>query len=106
MAQVNQSFGSTSGLDSCQLVGFFQYLQRSIEGPLPVKKVATCSGMQPDGSCVINREIFLSSASILIDCDETQYTCGLIKNFLVKLKKIRSVDIYPSIMHPLSTEPQ
>ena len=107
MAQINQSFrsgGMTSGLDASQLIDFFQYLQRSIEGRLPIKKAIVCSGMQPDGSCVINKNVFLSSAGALINSNKSQYL-WLDKELLSEKDKIRSVDISPNILLPLSTEP-
>ena len=93
MAQINQSFGSggmTSGLDASQLIDFFQYPQRSIEGRLPIKKAVVCSGMQPDGSCVINKNVFLSSAGALINSNKSQYL-WLDKELLSENDKIRSV---------------
>ena len=75
MALINQSFGSggmTSGLDASQLVGFFQYLQRSVQDKLPIKKAVSCSGMQPDGSCVINKIVFLSCDGALINSERRE----------------------------------
>ena len=94
----------TSGLDASQLIEFFQYLQRSIEEQLPSKKAVVCSGMQPDGTCVINRETFLSSDGAIINSDESQYI-WLNKELLSDNEKIKSIDISPNILLPLSTEP-
>ena len=107
MAQINQSFGSggmTSGLDNTQLIEFFQHLQRTIAEPLPIKKVVIHTGMQPDGSCIINKNTFVSSDGTLMDCDNSQYT-WLDKDLISDGDKIRSVDISPNIVHPLSNEP-
>ena len=107
MAQLNQSFGSggmTSGLDTTQLIEFFQHLQRAVAEPLAIKKAVTHTGMQPDGSCIINKNTFVSSGGALMDCDNSQYT-WLDKDLISDADKIRSIDISPNVVHPLSNEP-
>lgn len=60
--------------------------------------------MQPDGSSIINKKTFVSSDGTLMDCDNSQYT-WLDKDLISDGDKIRSVDILPNIVHPLSNEP-
>ena len=106
MAQLNQSFGSggmTSGLDTTQLIDFFQHLQRAVSEPLAIKKAVMHTGMQPDGSCIMNKNTFVSSAGILLDFDDSQYT-WLDKDLINDGDKIRSIDIAPHIVHPLSND--
>ena len=106
MAQLNQSFGSggmTSGLDTTQLIDFFQHLQRAVSEPLAIKKAVMYTGMQPDGSCIMNKNTFVSSAGILLDFDDSQYT-WLDKDLINDGDKIRSIDIAPLIVHPLSND--
>jgi len=94
----------TSGLDASQLIEYFQYLQRSVEEQLPTKKAVVCSGMQPDGSCVVNMNTFLSSDGVLINSNESQYV-WLDRQLLFDNEKTKSIDISPIILLPLSTDP-
>ena len=107
MLQVNNSFGSggmTSGLEGGQLVDYFQYLQRSLETPLPVKKAILYTGIQPDGSCVINDKTFISPDGILLNAEESDYV-WLGKEIFFDSDKIKTIDIAPQIPLPLSTTP-
>ena len=104
--QLNMSFGSggmTSGLDSTQLIEYFQTLQRVCQS-LPIKKAVLYTGMQADGSCVLNEETFVSAEGTLISPEDS----GLIwlnKDLIYENDKVKSTDIAPHIIHPLSDEP-
>lgn len=108
MGQLNYSFGSggmTCGLDTTQLIDYFQHLQRSNTEPLPVKRAILFTGMQPDGSCVLNEHTFISPEGQLMDASESPYV-WLDKDFIYDSDKIKSVDIsLPQIVLPLSTNP-
>ena len=54
MSMINHSFGSggmTSALDTTQIVEFVQYLQRSHEEPLPVKKAILATRWDLGSKC-------------------------------------------------------
>ena len=108
MSQLNYSFGSggmTCGLDTSQLIEFFQHLQRSIPEPLPVKRAILYTGIQPDGSCVLNEHTFISPNGELMNPNESPYI-WLDKDFIFDSDKIKSVDISPpKIVLPLSITP-
>lgn len=106
MSQINYSFGSggmTCGLDNVQLIEYFQHLQRTTQ-PLPIKKAVLCTGMQPNGSCILNEKIFISPDGALIDPEESSYV-WLNKDFVYDSDKIKSTDISPTIPVPLSIDP-
>ena len=74
--QINYSFGSggmTCGLDNNQLVEYFQQLLRSNPEQLPVKQGVLSTGMQPDGSCILNGSTFISSEGVLINPKDSPY---------------------------------
>ena len=105
MSMINHSFGSggmTSALDTTQIVEFVQYLQRSHEEPLPVKKAILVTGRQPDGTWVLNATTFISPAGIFLSNQEMVF---LDKNIISESDKIVSADICPHITLPLSLEP-
>lgn len=107
MSQLNYSFGSggmTCGLDNVQLVEYFQHLQRTNSEPLPIKKAVLCTGMQPNGSCIVNEKLFISAEGILIDPKESPYV-WLNKDFVYDGDKIKCADISPMIPVPLSINP-
>ena len=108
MSQLNYSFGSvgmTYGLDTSQLIEFFQHLQRSIPEPLPIKRAILYTGIQPDGSCALNEHTFISPNGELMNPNESPYI-WLDKDFIFDSDKIKSVDISPpKIILPLSITP-
>ena len=77
MGQVNYMHlwfrGMTYGLDTTQLIEYFQHLQQSNTEPLPVKRAIVFTAMQPDGSCVLNEHTFISSEGELMDPSESPY---------------------------------
>ena len=107
MSQINYSFGSggmTCGLDHVQLVDYFQHLQRTTHEPLPIKKAVLCTGMQPNGCCIVNDKIFISPDGALINAEDSPYV-WLNKDFVYDGDKIKSADISPTIPIPLSINP-
>ena len=102
MSMINHSFGMTSALDNTQIVEFVQYLQRSHEEPLPVKKAILVTGRQPDGTWVLNATTFISPAGIFLANQEMVF---LDKNIISESDKIVSADTCPHITLPLSLEP-
>ena len=97
MGQLNYSFGSggmTCGLDNTQLIEYFQHLQRSMTEPLPIKRAILFTGMQPDGSYVLNEHTFISSKGELMNAGESPYI-WLDKDYIYDSDKIKSVDISP-----------
>ena len=94
----------TCGLDHIQLINYFQHLQRSTHKQLPIKKGVLCTGMQPNGSCIVNDTIFISPDGVLINPEESPYV-WLNKDFVYDGDKIKSADISPTIPVPLSGNP-
>ena len=102
--QINFSFGSggmTCGFENNQLVEYFQYLLRSNPDQLPVKQGVLSTGMQPDGSCILNANTFISSAGVLMDPKDSPYV-WVDKECIGDTEKIRTKDISPRIVTPLS----
>lgn len=107
MWQVNQSFGSggmSSSLENTHLTEYIQYLQRSHDGILPVKRAVVCTGRQTDGTWVLNADTFISPDGESISPTETNLV-WLDKDLIFENDKVRSADISPVISHPLSTNP-
>ena len=94
----------TCGLDHVQLIDYFQHLQRSTHEPLPINKAVLCTGMQPDGSCIVNDTIFISPDGVLINSEDSPYV-WLNKYFVYDGDKIKSADTSPKIPLPLSSNP-
>lgn len=107
MNQINQSFGSggmTTAFESNTLIEFVQYLQRSHEGAMPIKKGVLVPGLQEEGICVLNESTFINAEGELIDAAE----CNLVwlsRDIVHESSKVRSKDITPKILCPLSLEP-
>ena len=94
----------TSSLESNQLIEFFQHVQRSHEGEIPKKKAVLIPGRQaPSGVWVLNRNTYVESNGNLIDPSSTDFV-WIDKDVLYEFEKIRSADITPEIIHPLSEE--
>lgn len=107
ISQINFSFGSggmTCGFDNNQLVEYFQHLLRSNPDQLPVKQGVLSTGMQPDGSCILNGNTFISSAGVLMDPKDSPYV-WVDKECVCDAEKIRTTDISPRIVTPLSVIP-
>ena len=107
MNQVNQSFGSggmTCTLENIALIEYFQYLQRSHEGPIPIKKGILVPGFQDDGTCILNDSTFIDPSGVLLDPECTDFV-WLSRDLVHETSKIRSKDITPQIVHPLTAEP-
>ena len=107
MNQVNQSFGSggmTSALESIALIEYFQYLQRSHEGPIPIKRGVLVPGFQEDGSCILNESTFIDPSGVLLDPESTDFV-WLSRDLVHETSKVRSKDITPVIVTPLTAEP-
>ena len=102
MSMINHSFGSggiTSALDNTQIVEFVQYLQRSHEEQLPVKKAVLVTGRQPDGTWVLNANTLIYAAGDFLGDHDMVF---LDKNILSESDKIVATDICPQITLPLS----
>lgn len=82
----------TLALESINLIEHFQYLQRSYDGAMPIRKAVLTSECQSDGTCVVNAETFVGPANFI----------WLNRDLLYENAKVRSSDITPLIAHPLS----
>ena len=91
----------TSSLENNQLIDYFQYLQRSSETSLPIKRGVLLTGMQPNGIWVLNEQTFISSEGKLLNQNETALV-WLNKDLIFETDKIRSIDITPTIQLPLT----
>lgn len=94
----------TSSLEQNQLVEFYQFLQRSHSGPIPIKKGVTLTGKQPCGTWVLNHETFISSSGLLIEPQDTDLVF-INKDVIYESDRILNVDITPLIKLPLSSDP-
>ena len=75
MNQLNLSFGSggmSSALESNTLIEYIQYLQRSHDGPIAIKKGVTVPGFQNDTVYILNRDTFIDQNGVLLDPSETE----------------------------------
>ena len=107
MNQVNLTFGSegmTSALESNALIEYVQYLQRSHDGPMCIKKGVIVPGFQAGGICVLNSSTFIASNGDLLKPAETQFV-WLSRELMHEGSKVTSKDITPTIVHPLTAEP-
>ena len=107
ISQINFSFGSGGmicGFDNNQLVEYFQHLQRSHPEQLPVKQGVLSTGMQPDGSCILNGDTFISPEGLLMKPKDSEYV-WVDKECICDNEKIRTIDISPTIVTPLSVTP-
>ena len=107
LSQLNMSFGSggmTSALDNNHLTEYFQYLQRSHDGPIPIKKAVLIPGLQDDGTWVLNHETYISSDGQLLDPNVSEFV-WLDRDLLYEYDKVRSADTTPPITLPLSAAP-
>lgn len=105
--QINYSFGSggmTCGFDNNQLVEYFQHLLRCKPERLPVKQGVLSTGIQPDGSCILNGSTFISSEGVLMNPNDSPYI-WVDKECICDAEKIRTADISPRVVTPLSVTP-
>ena len=76
---------------------------RSHEGAMPIKKGVLEPGLQDKGICVLNESTFISADEKLIDPAE----CNLVllsHDIVHETSRVRSKDITPKILCPLSLE--
>ena len=98
MNQLNLSFGSggmTSALESNALIEYVQYLQRSHDGPMCIKKGVVVPGFQADGTCVLNTNTIIAPNGGLLDPSETGFV-WLNRDLVHESSKVTSKDITPT----------
>lgn len=105
--QLNASFGSggmSTALDNNSLIEYFQYLQRSFDGQMPIKKGVVFPGFHDGDICVLSETTFISASGELLD-PSTADLVWLNRDIVHENSKIRSSDITPNIVTPLCLEP-
>ena len=108
--QINMSFGSggmTCALENTHLIEYFQYLQRSFDGDIPIKRGVMGPGFYVNNDkhvFVANKSTFISADGSLIDPEQTDLV-WLKRDVVVENSKVRCSDITPIIVTPLSTDP-
>ncbi len=100
--QLNVSFGSggmTSALENNTLVEYFQYVQRSFVGQLPIKRGVLGPGFY-NNVFVANEKTFIAAGGEQLERCDTNLV-WLNRDVVYEQTKIRNSDITPKIVHPL-----
>ena len=93
----------TSALENTILIEYFQYLQRSYSGTIPIKNSVLAPSFQHDGICVLNADTFILPNGVLSDPSHTNYV-WLKRDLLMCDSKLSASDLCPIIAKPLSTD--